>query len=101
MVRRLDVSSPATFIASVLRAIEAKACAPLSGDDVTVLLFRPNGLAPTKPLGERLVAPFRVLREMVRAWRNHDAPPWPEFSVANLGGAMFTPLSKLFRPRKH
>lgn len=99
VVRTLDVSSPATFIASLLRAIEGRSCAELSGDDVTLLLFRPNGLAPTKPLPERLIAPFRVLREMVRAWRHHDAPPWPEFSVANLGGAMITPLSRMFRPR--
>lgn len=100
VVRTLDVSSPANLIPSLLHAIQTKACAVLSGDDVTVLLFRPNGLAPTKPLGERLLAPFRVLRELARAWRRHDAPPWPEFSVANLGGAMITPLSKLFRPRK-
>ncbi|HEV2295987.1 MAG TPA: PP2C family protein-serine/threonine phosphatase [Tepidisphaeraceae bacterium] len=101
VVTRLDLSSPpASFIASLLRAIEARARAELTGDDVTVLLFRPNGLAPTKPLGERLLAPFRVLRETVRAWRRHETPPWPEMSVANLGGAMFTPLSRLFRARK-
>jgi serine phosphatase RsbU (regulator of sigma subunit) len=100
VVRTLDVSEPGTFIPSLLRAIEAKACAELSGDDVTVLLFRPNGLAPTKPLHERLIAPFRVLVDIVRAWRRGDVMPWPEFSIANLGGALFTPLSRFFRPRK-
>ncbi|MDQ3440935.1 MAG: serine/threonine-protein phosphatase [Planctomycetota bacterium] len=100
VVRTLNASDPGTFIPSLLRAIEAKACAALTGDDVTVLLFRPNGLAPTKPLGERLIAPFRVVRDIVQAWRRGDVMPWPEFSVANLGGAMFTPLSRLFRPRK-
>jgi sigma-B regulation protein RsbU (phosphoserine phosphatase) len=100
VVRTLDVSSSSTFIASLLRAIEAKGGAELTGDDVTVLVFRPNGLAPTKPLLERLIAPFRVLREIVRAWRQGDVMPWPEMSVANLGGAMFTPLSRLFRPRR-
>ena len=99
VVTRLDVSDPSAFIPSLLRAIEAKACAALSGDDVTVLLFRPNGLAPTKPLGERLIAPFRVLREIVRGLRRGDVMPWPEMSIANLGGALFTPLSRLFRPR--
>ena len=100
VVQSLDVSDPATFISSLLRAIEAKACAELTGDDVTVLLFRPNGLAPSKPLGERLLAPFRVGREVVRAWRNHDTPPWPELTVANLGGAMIMPLSRLFREKR-
>jgi len=100
VVRTLDVSNPGAFIPSLLRAIEAKACAELSGDDVTVLLFRPNGLAPTKPLHERLIAPFRVLREIFRSWRSGEPMPWPEVSVANLGGAMITPLSRLFRGRQ-
>ncbi|MGB7157215.1 MAG: PP2C family protein-serine/threonine phosphatase [Tepidisphaeraceae bacterium] len=99
VVAALDVSNLATFIPSLLGAIEAKSGAALTGDDVTVLLFRPNGLAPTKPLGERLIAPFRVLREIVRAWRHGEAMPWPEMSIANLGGALFTPLSRLFRRR--
>jgi hypothetical protein len=101
VVSTLDVSTAATFIPSLLRAIETKACAELTGDDVTVLLFRPNGLAPTKPLGERLLAPFRVVREIVRSMRTGDAMPWPEFTIANMGGAMITPLSRLFRPKAH
>ena len=101
VVRTLNASDPGAFIPSLLRALEAKACAELTGDDVTVLLFRPNGLAPTKPLGERLIAPFRVVRDIAQAWRRSDVMPWPEFSVANLGGALFTPLSRLFRPRKN
>ena len=100
VVRTLDASTPASFIPALLRAIERKSCAPLSGDDVTVLLFRPNGLAPTKLLRDLLVAPFRVAREIWRSWRSGEAMPWPEVSVANLGGAVFTPLSKLFRPRR-
>ena len=100
VVRTVDASNPGAFIPSLLRAIEAKACAELSGDDVTVLLFRPNGLAPTKPLHERLIAPFRVLREIFRSWRSGEPMPWPEVSVANLGGAMITPLSRLFRGRQ-
>jgi len=100
VVRTVDASNPGAFIPSLLRAIEAKACAELSGDDVTVLLFRPNGLAPTKPLHERLIAPFRVLREIVRSWRSGEPMPWPEVSIANLGGAMITPLSRLFRRRQ-
>jgi serine phosphatase RsbU (regulator of sigma subunit) len=99
VVRTLDVSDAAAFIPTLLRAIEVKSCAELSGDDVTVLLFRPNGLAPTKPLGERLIAPFRVVREIVRGWRHGEVMPWPEMSIANLGGALITPLSRMFRPR--
>jgi len=99
VVTRLDVSDPSTFIPSLLSAIEAKSCAELTGDDVTVLLFRPNGLAPTKPLRELLIAPFRLTREIARAWWHHDAPPWPEFSLAKVGGAVITPLSRLFRPK--
>ena len=99
VVKSLNASDPGTFISSLLSAVEAKACAPLTGDDVTVLLFRPNGLAPTKPLGERLLAPFRVLRAVMSGLRHGDVMPWPEMTIANLGGAMFTPLSRLFRPR--
>ncbi len=100
-IAKLDVSTPATFIALLLRAIEAKSGAALTGDDVTVLLFRPNGLAPTKPFGDRMLAPFRLMREIARAWRRNEAPPWPEISLANLGGAVITPLSRFFRqPRR-
>jgi len=31
-------------------------------DDLTMLLFRPNGNRPHVPLGARLLAPFKFLR---------------------------------------
>lgn len=61
IVRELDVADPASVIPNLLRAIEAQADGNLGHDDVTVLLFRPNGHGDV-PLRDRLLAPVRVLR---------------------------------------
>lgn len=100
VVRTVDVGDPPHFIPSLLGAIEAKAAGNLTGDDVTILLFRPNGLSGGVRLKDRLLAPFRVLSAAAGAWRRHESAPWPEFSFANLGGAMIGPLSRFGRRRR-
>jgi hypothetical protein len=96
VVNEIEVGEPTTFVCRLLNHINELREGNLDGDDVTALLFRPNGSAPTKPFKDRLLAPFRVARAILGSIGRKDAPaPWPEMSVANLGGAMIGPLSKV------
>jgi hypothetical protein len=88
----IDVSDPQRVIANLISAIEANGV--LGADDVTALLFRPNGMTPYLPLKDRLLAPLRVMGKIVGSFRPGAEPaPWPELSIANLGGALIEPLS--------
>jgi len=95
VVNAIPLDNPATFIARLLDTIKGLKAGNLEGDDVTALLFRPNGGAANTPVLEMLKAPFRILREVFRLRRRRDLPaPWPEPSLANLGGAILPPLSR-------
>ncbi|QOV87312.1 PP2C family protein-serine/threonine phosphatase [Humisphaera borealis] len=94
-VAEVPVGEPATLVGRILEHIRSLYASNLDGDDVTVLLFRPNGTANSTPLSERLLAPFRIAKAMVRSITHKDEPiPWPEVSVANVGGAVIPSLSK-------
>jgi serine phosphatase RsbU (regulator of sigma subunit) len=86
LVRTLDVSDPTRLTSQVLAKVEAHCGQKLCDDDITVLLFRPNGLTPNTALKERLLAPLRI----VRGWA------WPDLKLANIGGAVFSPLNRLW-----
>lgn len=95
IVRKLDMSVPDEFIRSLLDAIRGLHEGNLLDDDVTILLFRSNGTAPPVPFMKRLLAPIRVLVEAVRSLKPGVGPaPWPELSVANLGGPMLESLNR-------
>jgi hypothetical protein len=53
----VEANDPATFVPRLLDRIAGLRAGNLTNDDVTVLLFRPNGSAPTKPLKERCWSP--------------------------------------------
>jgi hypothetical protein len=96
VVNEVPVSSAASFVPCLLEKITGLRAGNLRNDDVTVLLFQSNGGAPTKPLKEKLLAPFRIARAALRSLTHRDEPaPWPEMSVANIGGAVIPPLEKV------
>jgi len=100
MARGVDAGEPSRFTSTLLKKIEALAPGNLTGDDVTILLFRPNGLAPRLTLRERLSA----LRRMAGATRRALKPggekvPMPDLSLPNIGGIMFNPLNRLWKGR--
>ena len=100
IVREIGTTDPPTFIPALLDAIRSRAAGNLTEDDVTALLFRPNGMVPRVPMGERLKAPLRVVGGMVGSLRRRDRPiPWPEMSLPNIGGAMFHPFNRLWSRR--
>jgi sigma-B regulation protein RsbU (phosphoserine phosphatase) len=100
ILRDLTPTDPNMFIPHLLAAIAAEAPGNLTGDDVTVLAYRPNGKPASSSMGQRLLAPARVLRGVVSAVRAGVAAPWPDFSVANLGGACFGGLNRAWKGRK-
>ncbi len=61
LVRGVDSSDPAGLVARVIAAIDKQAAGSLNRDDVTCLLFRPNGLRPKVPYLDKLFAVPRVL----------------------------------------
>ena len=87
LVRSLDASDTGQLTSNLLAAVEKRCGQQLCDDDVTVLLFRPNGLAPNTPIKERILAPLRILRSFA----------WPDLKLANIGGAVFSPLNKLWQ----
>ena len=98
LVQSIDATDPTQLIASLLKAIADRGNGTVEGDDVTLLLFRPNGLAPRPPFHRRLMAPFKLGKAIVQSFgRNGQPIPWPDLRIANLGGAMFGPLNRFYR----
>lgn len=96
VVSDLPVGDPATFVARLLDRVAALHPGNLTNDDVTALLFRPTGGARTTPFLTGLMAPFRVLREVVKSVvRRSEPAPWPEMSVPSIGGVMIDPLNRV------
>jgi hypothetical protein len=98
IVESLDAAKATELIPSLLEAIGSKLEGNLKADDVTVLLFRPNGQAAAAPFRDRLLAPCRILKAALQSLVGGGAPvPWPEWSVANIGGAMFSFFNRFWR----
>lgn len=87
IVQSLDAGRPERLAAALLETVAALGPGNVADDDATVLLFRPNGLAPRAPLGQRVLAPLRVLAAILGSLRpGGQAAPWPELSLQNLLG---------------
>jgi serine phosphatase RsbU (regulator of sigma subunit) len=86
IVQSVDPSDPTTFTARLLAAIEAQLPGSLSADDVTVLLFRPNGLAKRAPFIQRAMAPLKIVGAAIAKPFTGQPIPWPEISWRNLLG---------------
>jgi len=89
-----DPSHPETLIANLLAAIDARTDGGLRADDVTALLLRPNGTGERVSWGDFFAAPLRILRSTGGALLGRNPFPWPELSLANLGGTMLNRLNK-------
>jgi serine phosphatase RsbU (regulator of sigma subunit) len=86
----IDGESAADVIPAFVTKLRELNAKNLDGDDVTLLLFRPDGGRQSVPFLDRLAAPGRVFRGLVGSLRSGwRSAPWPEVSLKNLGGAMF------------
>ncbi|MGH7176400.1 MAG: PP2C family protein-serine/threonine phosphatase [Tepidisphaeraceae bacterium] len=96
LVRQIGADEPASAIPRLIAAITERDADNLEADDVTVLLFRPNGTMPGVPLRDKFLAPLRVIGGAVSALRESRAMPLPDLSIANIGGALFGPLNRVW-----
>ena len=99
IVRSMDMTDPATLVPRLLEAVGSAYPANLTGDDVTVLLFRPNGLGARPGLGRQAAALGKLLAAIARRLAGGEPVPWPDAKIANVGGAVFRPLHRLWRSR--
>lgn len=88
----LDVSDPARIVPQLLEKIRSLHSGNLDADDVTVMMFRPNGTAMDNPISLRLLAPFRIARSLLK---DHIFAR-PDFKLANVGGALIPALNRLW-----
>ena len=65
ILAQIDLTDLPRIIPTLLEKIEQTREGNLSQDDVTALLFRPNGLRPRLPLRSRLLAPYHFVRARV------------------------------------
>jgi hypothetical protein len=95
---RLSIDDPSTLIPDLLAAIGRQADGNLTTDDVTVLVFRPNGLGRRRPsLRQQVIATGMMLGAIAGSMGSGgDAVPWPDFKLPNLGGALVGPLNRLW-----
>lgn len=83
IARTIDVADPTKVVPALLKAIEDVHPGNLTGDDITVLLFRASGDGANSSFARRLLAPFRLAKElMISAFPGGGPPPWPDYHPA-------------------
>jgi sigma-B regulation protein RsbU (phosphoserine phosphatase) len=88
----LDATKPERIVAQLLSAFERSGRRPAASDDLTVLLVRHTGAQAPKMT---IKAWWRALRDFAgMAAKAPRSLPWPEWTLANLGGALFPRLSR-------
>jgi serine phosphatase RsbU (regulator of sigma subunit) len=83
------------FIPALYASLTTCAGATLLNDDLTMLLFTPNAATRHVSFLSRAMAPIRLVARGI-AWRRDGTRrmPFPELTIANLGGAIFPSLSR-------
>jgi serine phosphatase RsbU (regulator of sigma subunit) len=98
VVQALDCGDHATIVPRLLEEIGRRAEGNLRGDDVTVMLFRANGLGQHVAWKDKVLAPLRVMKGVAESIGHAEWPaPWPEISLANIGGAVMGFLARAGR----
>ena len=79
----MSIDDPTTLIPDLLAAIGKQADGNLTGDDVTLLLFRPNGLGRRRPsLRQQVIATGKMIGAIAGSMRSGgEAVPWPDFKL--------------------
>ncbi|RIK65895.1 MAG: hypothetical protein DCC65_11475 [Planctomycetota bacterium] len=100
LLRQCDPADPSALVARLLERIAAAAPGNMTDDDVTVLLFRANGLVQKMSLRDKLATPVRLFRAWARSLVHGDQPmPWPEPSLPNIGGPILNSLNRTWTRR--
>ena len=98
IMRLLGDTEPNELTQVLLREIADRDPKNLSEDDVTVLLVRANGREPRHSLQEKLSAQLRFFLTLIRSIDPRaERAPFPDFSLANIGGAIVPALGRRWR----
>jgi sigma-B regulation protein RsbU (phosphoserine phosphatase) len=98
IMRLLGDVEPHKLTGTLLREIAGRYPENLSEDDVTVLVVRANGREPRYSFKEKFSAATRLLGSLVRAVNPRaERPPLPDFTLANVGGAIIPALGRRWR----
>jgi serine phosphatase RsbU (regulator of sigma subunit) len=96
ITRLLGDVEPQKLTEALLAEIEARYPENLSEDDVTVLVVRANGRRLRHPFREKLRALGRGIGALVRG----QPVPFPDATLANIGGAIIPALGRRWRVRR-
>jgi len=98
IMRLLGDVEPQKLIETLIKEIAERHPKNLSDDDVTVLVVRASGQEPHYSFSEKLGAFGRFFRSLIRAADpKAERPPFPDFNLANLGGAIIPALGRRWR----
>ena len=100
IARALDPRDSSRVIPQLIEAIRRRSGRRECDDDLTVLLIRPNGRGSRVSVRDRLLAPVRLMKNLLASVRHGEPMAWPEFTIANVGGALFGPLNRLWSWRR-
>jgi hypothetical protein len=96
LARSLDVRNPPRLIPQLMSALRQRCGHDVADDDLTILLLRPNGSGARVPMRDRALAPMRLMKNLLASVTRGEPMAWPEWSLANVGGALFGPLNRLW-----
>jgi hypothetical protein len=98
IVKLLGNTPAEKLIPALLHEISERFPENLAADDVTVLVVRANGRAIHYTFAEKLEAFGRFLKTFARSLNPRaDRAPFPDASLANVGGALIPALGRRWR----
>ena len=98
ILRLLGDVEPHKLIETILKEIGDRHPKNLSDDDVTVCVVRANGRQFRVPFTDKLRAASRFAGTVLRALSpGAERPPFPDWNLANLGGALIPALGRRWR----
>jgi hypothetical protein len=96
LVQSIDVGDASRVIPQLMSALRRRCGHDVWDDDLTILLLRPNGQGSNVSFRDRALAPVRMMKNLLGSIRGREPMAWPEWSLANVGGALFGPLNRLW-----
>lgn len=87
IVSAIDVTRADRIIPLLVQSLTTRGGGAIEGDDITILLMKPNPATSRPTLTTSLLAPFRIVISTVRRCCSFKRPPLPDLKVASILGA--------------